>query len=119
MIALSESTGTLATRKVEKKVEELEDSRGEMISGQNKTFRDQGKYHFLKVIEKGSLHRDKEVEIIKLKDMIETESISKQKAVDLMETIEMGEMKEIAVMSKARIDIEKKKLDILTKVEQI
>ena len=62
MIVLSESTGTLATKKVEKKVVELEDSKGEMISGQNKISKD----HYLKVIGRDSSHKDKEVEIIKI-----------------------------------------------------
>ena len=66
MIVLSESTGTLATKKVEKKVVELEDSKGEMISGQNKISKDQGRYHYLKVIDRDSSHKDKEVEIIKI-----------------------------------------------------
>lgn len=66
MIALSESTGMLATSRVERKGEELEDSKREMISEQNKISKDQGKYHYLKVIGRDSSHKDKEVEIIKI-----------------------------------------------------
>jgi len=127
MIVLSEWTGTPVTRKVEKKGEELEDSKGEMISGQNKTFKDQGKHQCLRV-EKDSLLKDKEVEIIKimnckrrLKGRIETENSSQRKEVEHIETIAMAEMKEISEirqMSDMRKDTEKKKQKIITKMKE-